>query len=45
MLNRKQAYYFTDSQGYGRYTPVEDDHKPFLKESMQIKLLVESIIS
>ncbi len=32
MLKRGSAYFFTDASGFGQYSPVEDDHKPFEKE-------------
>lgn len=38
MLNKATQYYFTDLKGFGQYGLVEDDHKPFLKESKIFQL-------
>jgi len=34
MLSKSAPFYFNDLSGYGRGYPVEDDHKPFLKQSL-----------
>jgi hypothetical protein len=34
MLSKSAPFYFKDLSGNGRGYPVEDDHKPFLKQSL-----------
>ncbi len=36
MLSSNGVYYFSDLNGYGRNSPVEDDHVPFLKKSINL---------
>lgn len=34
MLSKSIPFYFNDLSGNGKYYPVEDDHKPFLNQSI-----------
>ena len=34
MLSKSIPFYFNDLSGEGKYYPVEDDHKPFLNQSI-----------
>ena len=42
MLSKKEAYYFSDTQGFGKFAGVEDDHLPFLRENVPILHLIPS---
>ena len=45
MLTSNAVYYFNDLAGYGKNSPVEDDHIPFLKKSnFNLKRLLNNLL-